>query len=102
MLKIEKKEEEEINEKNEKLKVDIYVPLNVCACQWEQFMNLVFQAITPYNKYISFDTKNLDSEEARKLNLHGNSIVIDRNEIVTTSFFLKKRLPEILKAKGLM
>ena len=101
MLKIEKKEEE-INEKNEKLKVDIYVPLNVCSCQWEQFMNLIFQAITPYNKYITFNTKNLDSEEARILNLHGNSVVIDGNEIVTTSFVLKKKLPEILKAKGLM
>jgi len=91
------------HEKNisEKLKVDIYVPLNICACQWEGFMNLVFQVITPYNKYITFDTKNLDSEEARKLNLHSNSVVIDGNEIVTTSFALKKKLPELLKAKGL-
>jgi len=89
-------------QKDNKLKVDIYVPLNVCACQWEQFMNLVFQVITPYNEYISYDTKNLDSEEARRLNLHGNSIVIDGNEIITTSFVLKKKLPEILKAKGLI
>jgi len=89
-------------QKENKLKVDIYVPLNVCACQWEQFMNLVFQVITPYNEYISYDTKNLDSEEARRLNLHGNSIVIDGNEIITTSFVLKKKLPEILKAKGLI
>ena len=89
-------------QKENKLKLEIYVPLNVCACQWEQFMNLVFQVITPYNKYISYDTKNLDSEEARKLNLHGNSVVIDGNEIVTTSFVLKKKLSEILKAKGLI
>ncbi len=100
MLNIEKNEE--INENNEKLKVDIYVPLNVCACQWEQFMNLIFQVITPYNKYITFDTKNLDSEEARKLNLHGNSVVIDGKQIVTTSFALKKKLPEILKEKSLI
>jgi len=65
-------------------------------------MNLVFQVITPYNKYILYDTKNLDSEEARRLNLHGNSVVIDGDEIVTTSFVLKKKLPEILKAKGLI
>ena len=89
-------------QKENKLKVEIYVPLNVCACQWEGFMNLIFQVITPYNIYISFDTKNLDSEEARKLNLHGNSVVIDGKEIVTTSFALKKKLPEILKAKGLI
>jgi len=94
-------QESELQKEN-KLKVEIYVPLNVCACQWEQFMNLVFQVITPYNKYISYDTKNLDSEEARKLNLHGNSVVIDGKEIVKTSFALKKKIPEILKTKGLI
>ena len=85
-----------------KIKVDIYVPLNVCSCQWENFMNLVFKVITEYNKYIKFETKNLDSDEARNLNLHGNSVVIDGKEIVTTSFALKKKLPEILKGKGLI
>jgi hypothetical protein len=94
-------QENELKKEN-KVKVDIYVPLNICACQWENFMNLVFQVITPYNKYILYDTKNLDSEEARRLNLHGNSVVIDGDEIVTTSFVLKKKLPEILKAKGLI
>ena len=95
-------QQDNVIQKENKLKVDIYVPLNVCACQWEQFINLVFQVITPYNKYISYETKNLDSEEATRLNLHGNSVVIDGNEIVTTSFVLKKKLPEILKAKGLI
>ena len=85
-----------------KLQVDVYVPLNVCACQWEQFMNLVFQVLTEYMNYIKFETKNLDSEDARKLNLHGNSIVIDRKEILTSSFALKKKLPEILEEKGLI
>lgn len=86
----------------EKVKIDIYVPLNVCACQWENFMNLVFQVITEYNKYIKFDTKNLDSEEARSLNLHGNSIVIDGKEILTTSYALKQKLPIILKERGII
>jgi len=94
-------QENELKKEN-KVKVDIYVPLNICSCQWENFMNLVFQVITPYNKHISYDTKNLDSEEARRLNLHGNSVVIDEKEIVKTSFILKKKLPEILKAKGLI
>ncbi|MFX0140278.1 MAG: hypothetical protein ACFFDN_41945 [Candidatus Hodarchaeota archaeon] len=82
--------------------MDIYVPLNVCACQWEGFINLVFQVLTKYNKYIKFETKNLDSEEARKLNLRGKSVVIDSKEVVTSSFALKKMLPDILKQKGLI
>jgi hypothetical protein len=85
-----------------KLQVDVYVPLNVCACQWEQFMNLVFQVLTGYTKYINFETKNLNSEDARKLKLHGNSIVIDGKEIVPSAFALKKKLPEILEEKGLI
>jgi hypothetical protein len=85
-----------------KVKVDIFVHLNVCACQWEKFMNLVFQVLTEYNKFIEFETKNLDSEEARNLNLHGNSVVIDGSEVVSSSFALKKKLPEILKNKGLI
>jgi len=87
---------------NNKLQIDIYVPLNACACQWENFMNLVFEVLTEYTKYIKFETKNLDSKDAHKLNLHGNSIVIDGKEILTSSFDLKKKLPEILKEKGLI
>ncbi|MFO7794678.1 MAG: hypothetical protein ACQERB_00915 [Promethearchaeati archaeon] len=90
------------DEQKNKLNVDIYVPLNVCACQWESFMNLVFRVLTEYNEYIDFETKNLNSEEARELNLHGNSIVIDGKEVVTSSFALKRKLPEILKEKGLI
>ena len=93
---------QEIMENKEKLSVDVYVPLNVCACQWENFMNLVYSALMEYNKYIIFETKNLDSEEARKLNLHGNSVVIDGKEIVSSSYALKRKLPEILKEKGLI
>ena len=52
-------------ETNGKLKVDIYVPLDACACEWDKFMNRVFVELTPYIKHIDFDTKNLNSEEAK-------------------------------------
>jgi hypothetical protein len=86
----------------EKIKLDIYVPLSVCACQWENFMNLIFRVITDYSKYIKFETKDLNSEEARNLNLHGNCVVIDGVDVVNSSFALKKKLPIILKDKGLI
>jgi len=85
-----------------KLNVDIYVPLNACECVWSQFMNLVFSALTPYMKHIKFETKNLDSEEARKLNLNGNCVVVDSKKKFITSFALKKELPGLLKEKGLL
>jgi len=95
-------EQSEQNLKQDKLKVDIYIPLNVCACQWEGFMNSVFQVLTDYKEYLVFETKNLNSAESRNLNLHGNSVVIDGKVIVSNSFVLKKKLSEILKGKGLI
>jgi hypothetical protein len=85
-----------------KLLVDIYVPLEACACEWSQFMNLIFSTITPYIKHIKHDTKSLNSEEARKLNLHSKCVIIDGKKKYTTSYALKKDLPILLKEKGLI
>ncbi|NHJ21355.1 MAG: hypothetical protein EAX91_10450 [Candidatus Lokiarchaeota archaeon] len=93
---------EEKTKDNNKLYVDVYVPLNACECVWSQFMNLVFTALAPYMKYIKFETKNLDSEEAHKLNLTGNCVVVDGKKKFITSFALKKELPNLLKEKGLL
>ena len=45
----------------DKLKVEIFVPLDACACEWDKFMNRVFMELTPYIKHIDYDTKNLNS-----------------------------------------
>ena len=84
---------------SKKLNLDIYVPLEACACQWSQFMNLVFTVITPYIKYIKHETKSLNSDEARKLNLHSNCIVIDGVKKYSSSYALKKDLPKLIKDK---
>jgi hypothetical protein len=86
----------------EKLNVDIYVPMDVCACEWSQFMNLVFSALTPYIKYINHETKNLNSEEAQKLNLRSKCVIVDGEKKYTTSYTLKKDLPKLIKEKGLI
>jgi len=85
-----------------KISVDVYVPLNACECVWSQFMNLVFSALSPYMKHIRFETKDLDSEDARNLNLNGNCVVVDGTKKYITSFALKKDLPVLLKEKGLL
>lgn len=95
-----------INEKKpkdqNKLNVDIFVPLEACSCEWSQFMNLVFTALTPYIKYINHETKSLTSVEARKLNLTGKCVMVDGVKKYTTSFALKNDLPKLLKEKGLI
>lgn len=96
------KNQKEHNPQEGKLSVDIFVPLDACACEWDKFMNRAFEAITPYIKHIKYETKNLNSDEARNLNLHGNSIVIDGNKKFTATYLLKKELPNILREKGLI
>ena len=85
-----------------KLQVDIYVPLNACACEWSQFINLIFSAITPYIKYIKYETKSLDSEEAREMGLFNKCVIVDGKKKYTTSYALKRDLPSLLKEKGLV
>ena len=65
-------------------------------------MNRVFVELTPYIKYIDYDTKNLNSEEARNLNLHNKCVVIDGEKKISSTIILKKEIPNILKTKGLI
>ncbi|MBD3214612.1 MAG: hypothetical protein GF311_18520 [Candidatus Lokiarchaeota archaeon] len=89
-----------MSKKGKKLKVDIYVPLQVCACEWENFMNRVFEALTPYIKFINHDTKSLHSEKAADMKLFQKCVIIDDEEKISSVHLLKKRLPNILKEKG--
>lgn len=86
----------------DKLKIDIYVPLDVCSCEWSQFMNLMFTAITPYIKHIKHETKSINSEEARKLQIRNKCVIVDGEKKYTTSHALKRDLPKLLEEKGLI
>jgi len=91
-----------MDQTNEKLKIDIYVPLDACACEWDKFINRIFETLTPYLKFIDYNTKNLNSEEARNLNLHGKCVVIEGKKVFSASYLLKKEITNILKEKGLI
>jgi len=90
------------NQTKNKLKVDIYVPLNQCACMYEHFINSVFSILMEYIRYIKFETKSLDSDDAKKLNLHGNCIVLEETKVITHPYQLKSELSNLLKQKGLI
>jgi hypothetical protein len=90
-----------MTKENGKLKVDIYVPLQVCSCQWQSFMNRVFEVLTPYMQYIEHETKSLHSDEAGKMNLFNKCVMIE-GEKIPSVYKLKKKLPKMLKEKGLI
>jgi arsenite methyltransferase len=83
---------------NNKLKIDIYVPLEVCACQWDKFVNRVFETITPYIKSIDYDTKSTNSEEAKNLGIRGNTILVNGEKRYSSAFSLKRDLPDLLRS----
>ncbi|MHA1800081.1 MAG: hypothetical protein ACTSVY_16690 [Candidatus Helarchaeota archaeon] len=83
-----------------KLKIDIYVPLSACACMYENFMNQVFSVLMEYIDDIDFNTKDLNSAEAQELHLTQNSVVINGNKIITSSFKLKRELPKLLNERN--
>ncbi len=87
--------------RNNKLQVDIFVPLNTCACMYESFIDRIFRVLTEYLDFIDFETKSLDSEEAKEMKLYENCVVIEGDTIITSSFKLKQELPSILKEKNL-
>ncbi|NMC05201.1 MAG: hypothetical protein GYA24_08320 [Candidatus Lokiarchaeota archaeon] len=79
-----------------KLKVDIYVPTSRCSCDWEGFMNVVFEALMPHLKEIEFDTKNSESNEAKSRKLPVHCIVVG-DEVFTSASALKARLPALIQ-----
>lgn len=90
----------EDNQTSKKLKVDVYVPLSQCACIYEHFINNVFSTLMEYMKYIEFETKSLDSDDAKKLNLHGNCVVLEGSKVIAEPYRLKRELYNLLKSKG--
>ena len=86
----------------EKLNIDIFVPLSACSCEWDKFMNTIFTVITPYMKNVDFQTKDLNSEEARNQGVFGNCVVVDGKTKFTNSNLLRKQLPLLLKERGLI
>ncbi|MHA1386423.1 MAG: hypothetical protein ACTSR3_21950 [Candidatus Helarchaeota archaeon] len=100
MIKI--KQVTEKKENSNKLSVDIFVPLDACACMYESFINRVFNVLMEYMRHIEFQTKSLNSDEAKKMGLSGNCVVLDGNKIVSNTFLLKKEIPKLLKEKGII
>lgn len=79
----------------EKLQVDIYAPTSRCACDWQLFMDRVFEVLMPYLKRINFETIDSDSEGAKKMKLPIECVVIG-GEVFTSMDLLKKRLAELI------
>lgn len=80
----------------QKNRIDIYVPTSRCACDWQGFMDQVFEVLMPYIKEINFDTKNSESVEAKSRKLPIQCVVVGE-EVFTSASALKTRLPVLIR-----
>ena len=75
----------------DKLKIAVFVPLSSCTCNYSKYVDRIFLEMIPFKEQIEFEVKDVLSEEATKLNLLQNSIIIynppdQENPIIFTSF----------------
>ena len=79
-----------------KLKIGIYVPMGQCACDWQGFMDQVFEVLMPHLKEIDFDTKDSGSGEAKLRKLPSHCVVVGE-EVFTAMQTLKNKLPSLIQ-----
>ncbi len=84
-----------------KVKVDIFIPMGSCACQFSAFMDRVFAVLTKYRDQVEFDVKPSFSDEARKFKIGSKGLVVNGSEVFPEFFnpeSLEKAIENALKA----
>lgn len=87
-----------------KIKVEIFVPLTACGCSYSHFLDQVQKILQPYLSKIDFEMKNAESDEAEKLGIFANAVVLKNLPIIpnlkiyTQLHKLEIELPQYFKS----
>lgn len=81
-----------------KVKIDIFIPIGSCACQFSAFMDRVFNVLTKYRNQVEFDIKSSQSEEAKEFKIGNKGLVINGSEKFSEHFKSEKLEKAILDA----
>nr|MDO8082602.1 hypothetical protein [Candidatus Freyarchaeota archaeon] len=79
-----------------KVKIDIFIPIGSCSCQFSAFMDRVFNVLTKYRNQVEFDIKSSSSEEARELNIGSKGLIVNRTEKFP-EFFKPEKLEKAIQ-----
>ena len=60
----------------DKIKVFAFVPLSVCSCSYQDFLDRAWEVMIPYKKNLIFDVKDVSSPEGDELGIFQNTIVV--------------------------
>ncbi|MHA1731156.1 MAG: hypothetical protein ACTSU5_04400, partial [Promethearchaeota archaeon] len=84
-------------QENEKLLVEVFIPLGACSCVFQHYLDRVFGILLPYKKLVNFQVKNVAGPEAEKYHLYQNSVVVNQEKVfpnlVSFQEFLKDHFP---------
>ncbi len=85
-----------------KVKVDVFIPVGACACQFAHFMDKVFSVLVKYRDQVEFEIKSSFSEEAKKYKIGSKGVVVNGTEVFPEHFKpdkLEKVIEQIIKIK---
>lgn len=83
-----------------KVKVDIFIPVGACACQFARFMDKVFDVLVKYRDQVEFEIKSSFSDEAKKYKIGSKGVVINGTEVFPEHFKPNKLEEAIRQALG--
>ena len=65
--------------KDNQIKVSIFVALSACSCNYENWLNRVFDVIMPIKDKVEFEVKDATGWESYKYNILQNTIMVEEN-----------------------
>ncbi|MEM1658602.1 MAG: hypothetical protein QXK94_06170 [Candidatus Jordarchaeales archaeon] len=83
-----------------KVKVDIFIPVGACACQFAGFMDKVFNVLMKYRDKVEFEIKSSLSDEAKNYKIGSKGVVLNGVEVFTEHFKpdkLEKAIEQAIK-----
>ncbi len=71
---------------SERTSIEVFVPLNQCACHYSLFTQKVFDAIKPHMDTVKVEIKGISSPDGKKYGIKDLSLVVNKEKILPASF----------------
>ena len=81
--------------KNNKIKVEVFVPLGSCACNFAPLMEKVVHVTSKFKDSVEVQTKSIKSSEASKYGVQDTCVVVN-GKIKIPSDFDEKELEDAI------
>jgi hypothetical protein len=69
-----------------KVKIEVFVPTDACACSWQSFMDKVWSVVLKFKDHIDFQVKQAFSDEALKYDLRSSKAVVVNGNMKMTEY----------------